>query len=157
MVFRIQSKSRWVQSLVMLWAVLQIAARDPSLLIRIKDAAQRSALDPKLVQALIQVESNFKAKATSKKGAMGLMQVMQATADECEIHDPYHAVSNLNGACECLRKLVNRYQGNLNLALAAYNAGPANVDRFKGIPPFPETRAYVKKVLRIYESLKNKK
>jgi soluble lytic murein transglycosylase-like protein len=127
---------------------------NPSLLLRIRDAALRSSLDPKLVQAVVQAESNFKSTATSQKGAMGLMQVMPNTADECEIHDPYHAVSNLMGACDCLRKLINRYRGNVSLALAAYNAGPANVDKYKGVPPFRETQAYVKKVLKIYNSLK---
>jgi soluble lytic murein transglycosylase-like protein len=61
------------------------------------------------------------------------------------------------GACECLRKLINRYQGNLSLALAAYNAGPSNVDRYKGIPPFPETKNYVKKILEKYSKLKGSK
>ena len=122
----------------------------------IVDAAARSSLDPRLVRAVIQVESNFDSRATSPKGAMGLMQVMPQTADYCEVLDPYHPVSNLMGACDCLRRLINRYQGNLELALAAYNAGPSNVDRYRGIPPFAETKAYVKKVLSIYERLKKR-
>jgi soluble lytic murein transglycosylase-like protein len=141
--------------LVITLAVFQIAAVSPPLLERIKDAALRSSIDPKLVQAVVQAESNFKTKAVSKKGAMGLMQVTPATADECEIHDPYHAVNNLMGACDCLRKLINRYRGNVSLALAAYNAGPSNVDKYHGVPPFKETKDYVKKVLKIYESLKH--
>jgi soluble lytic murein transglycosylase-like protein len=135
-------------------ALLQVAAVKPSLLLRIRDAAMRSSLDPKLVQAVVQAESNFKPRATSDKGAMGLMQVMPTTADECEIHDPYHAVNNLMGACDCLRKLINRYRGNVSFALAAYNAGPSNVDKYHGVPPFRETQAYVKKVMKIYDSLK---
>lgn len=123
---------------------------------KIQDAAFRSHLDPLLVQALISVESNFKSKATSHKGAMGLMQVMPKTADECDIQSPYHATNNLMGACECLRRLINRFQGNLKLALAAYNAGPSNVDKYGGIPPFPETMDYVKKILRRYEALKSR-
>jgi soluble lytic murein transglycosylase-like protein len=123
---------------------------------KIKDAAFRSSLDPKLVEAVIKVESNYKPRATSNKGAMGLMQVMPQTADACEIHDPYHAVNNVMGACECLRRLINRYQGNLKLALAAYNAGPTSVERYGGIPPFKETMEYVKKVLRIYSDLREK-
>ena len=121
---------------------------------QIRDAALRSALDPKLVEAVVRVESNFKANARSHKGAMGLMQVMPGTADECEIHDPFHATNNLMGACACLRRLINRYRGNLQLALAAYNAGPANVTRYKGIPPFPETQEYVRKILSIYAKLR---
>ncbi len=127
----------------------------PEMLEKITDAARRASLDPKLVQAVIKVESNFQLLATSHKGAMGLMQVMSRTARECQIKDPYHAMNNLMGACDCLRKLINRYQGDLKLALAAYNAGPGNVDRYKGIPPFPETQAYVKKVLSIYRNLQD--
>jgi soluble lytic murein transglycosylase-like protein len=134
-----------------------LAALNPKLIQSIEDAANRSFLDPKLVQAVVAVESNFNSKATSHKGAMGLMQVMPETADSCEVHEPHHAVNNLMGACECLRKLINRYQGNLSLALAAYNAGPSNVDRYKGIPPFPETRSYVKKILDKYSKLRGKK
>ncbi|MBM4316724.1 MAG: lytic transglycosylase domain-containing protein [Deltaproteobacteria bacterium] len=130
------------------------SALSSKLLQNIEDAAKRSYLDPKLVQAVIAVESNFDSKATSHKGAMGLMQVMPKTADVCDVHEPHHAVNNLMGACECLRRLINRYRGNLSLALAAYNAGPTNVDRHKGIPPFPETKAYVKKILSKYSELK---
>ena len=118
---------------------------------KIRDAAHRSFLDPKLVEAIITVESNFKATATSKKGAMGLMQVMPRTADICEIHEPYHALNNLMGACECLRKLINRYRGDLRLALAAYNAGTQNVERYRGIPPFPETQKYVARIMKLYD------
>lgn len=132
------------------------SAVPPKLLQSIEDAARRSYLDPKLVEAVIAIESNFNSKATSHKGAMGLMQVMPKTADSCEVHEPYHAVNNLMGACECLRKLINRYRGNLKLALAAYNAGPSNVDKHRGIPPFPETRAYVTKILSKYSELKKK-
>ena len=118
----------------------------------IAEAARRSSLDPQLVAAIVQVESNFNHKATSNKGAKGLMQVMDATAGECEIHDPYHVVNNLMGACSCLRKLIDRYRGDIKLALAAYNAGPRNVDRYKGIPPFKETQNYVKKILALYRT-----
>ncbi len=119
--------------------------------LKIRDAARRSSLDPRLVEAVIRVESSFKANAESPKGARGLMQVMPDTADSCDIQEPFHAVNNLMGACDCLRQLINRYQGNLELALAAYNAGVSNVERYKGIPPFPETQAYVKKILKIYK------
>jgi len=121
---------------------------------QIRDAARRSSLDPLLVKAVVRVESNFRSKATSQKGAMGLMQVMPGTAEAKGIHQPYHATNNLMGACEYLRELINRYRGNIEWALAAYNAGPANVDRYQGIPPFTETRSYVKKVMKIYKDLK---
>ena len=126
----------------------------PTLRTEVVDAATRAHLDPRLVEAVVRVESNFKPWATSPKGAMGLMQVMPSTADRCGIANPYHPLDNLMGACDCLRELINRYRGNLELALAAYNAGPRNVDRFGGIPPFAETRQYVRKVLSTYASLK---
>lgn len=133
------------------------AAPHPDLHEKIRDAALRSSLDPLLVQAVVEVESGYKRRATSKKGAMGLMQVMPDTADHCDIQDPYNTVNNLMGACECLRRLINRFQGNVRLALAAYNAGPHNVQKYQGIPPFPETISYVKKVLGIYSKLKTAK
>jgi soluble lytic murein transglycosylase-like protein len=123
---------------------------------QIAEAARHAYLDPKLVEAVVKVESNFSPRATSPKGAKGLMQVTPQTADECDIPNAYHALSNLMGACDCLRKLINRYQGDLRLALAAYNAGPRRVDRYNGIPPFRETREYVRKVLALYHRLKSK-
>lgn len=121
---------------------------------QIKDAALRSSLDPALVKAVIQVESNYKPHATSQKGAMGLMQVMPKTAQTQGIQEPYHPIDNLMGACDYLRKLINQYRGNVELALAAYNAGPGNVERYGGIPPFKETQSYVAKVMKIYRRLK---
>lgn len=135
---------------------LPLGAATLSLDGEIRDAARRAALDPELVAAVVQVESNYRPEATSPKGAMGLMQVVPSTAAECGIHDPYHAVNNLMGACDCLRKLINRYRGNLKLALAAYNAGPGNVERYGGIPPFRETREYVTRVLSLYHRLKRR-
>lgn len=130
------------------------ASVHPSLEQKIRDAAFRASLDPLLVQAVVEVESAYQPHATSKKGAMGLMQVMPETADQCDIHAPYNPLNNLMGACECLRRLINRFQGNLKLALAAYNAGPSNVEKYQGIPPFPETIQYVRKVLGVYGKLK---
>ena len=144
--------------LVLLWATSPALALNPTQNLdqKISDAARRSSLDPKLVSAIVKVESNFQTSATSKKGAMGLMQVMPSTAAEAEIHAPYHTASNLMGACQYLRSLLNRYRGDLKLALAAYNAGPRNVDRFGGVPPFRETRRYLRKVLALYDELKAK-
>jgi soluble lytic murein transglycosylase-like protein len=127
-----------------------MSAISPSLELQIQDAARRASLDPRLVRAVIKVESNFKKDAVSPKGATGLMQMMSQTAEECEITDRTHELNHLMGACLCLRKLINRYRGNLKLALAAYNAGPSAVARYKGVPPFPETQKYVEKVLRFY-------
>lgn len=121
---------------------------------KIQDAALRAYIDPRLVEAVVTAESNFDTKAKSRAGAMGLMQVMPETAKQSGIRAPYHSVDNLMGACQYLRKMLNRYSGNVSFALAAYNAGPANVDRYKGIPPFKETRLYVKRVLKLYAKLK---
>lgn len=140
-----------------MWAIpLPPAHAQGDLLAEIKIAANHAALDPKLVQAVIAVESNYTANAVSPKGAEGLMQVMPATGEECGIQGPYHTMNHLMGACQCLRKLINRYRGNLKLALAAYNAGSGAVARHNGVPPFRETREYVKKVLRIYSHLRRK-
>lgn len=121
---------------------------------KIRIAAAHASLDPHLVEAVVEAESAFSLRATSPKGAKGLMQVMPKTAEECGIANAYHGMNNLMGACRCLRQLINRFSGNLKLALAAYNAGPGNVEKYRGIPPFAETQRYVEKVLLRYRSLK---
>ena len=113
----------------------------------IREHARRHALRPDLVRAVIQVESGFNAWARSPKGAMGLMQLMPATAREFGIYDPYDPAENIRGGTRYLRHLIDRYEGNEELALAAYNAGMGAVDRHgRAVPPYRETRAYVKKV-----------
>ncbi len=143
--------------LILCLALSTWAAPSSDLLLKIRDAAIRSSLDPMLVEAIVKTESNFSPSAKSPKGALGLMQVMPSTADECEISAPTHALDNLMGACECLRKLINRYRGDLPLALAAYNAGTKAVQRYGGIPPFPETQKYVRRVLSRYDELRTPK
>jgi len=102
-----------------------------------------------LVRAVIQAESNYQERARSRKGAMGLMQLMPETARQYAVADPYEPRSNIEGGIRYLRSLLDRFE--LPLALAAYNAGEAAVRRFGGIPPYPETRAYVARVLRNFE------
>jgi len=102
-----------------------------------------------LVRAVIQVESNYQERARSRKGAMGLMQLMPETARQYAVTDPYEPRSNIEGGIRHLKSLLDRFE--LPLALAAYNAGEAAVRRFGGIPPYPETREYVARVLRNFQ------
>ena len=107
-------------------------------------------LDPKLVDALVRVESGYNPRATSRKGAMGLMQLMPATASRLGVADPFDPEQNVRGGVREFARLVDRYRGNLQLALAAYNAGEGAVSRYRGIPPYNETRNYVSRILTIY-------
>jgi len=115
----------------------------------IRAAAARHGLAPELVESVIRVESNFEARAVSPKGARGLMQLMPATAAKLGVRNVFDARQNIEGGVRHLRHLVDRYDGNLALALAAYNAGVEAVGRYGGIPPYPETQAYVARVLRL--------
>lgn len=115
----------------------------------IDKVAAKHQVDPKLVRALIQVESAYKPRAHSPKGAMGLMQLMPGTARQYEVESPYEAESNIEGGIKYLRTLLERFQFQLPLALAAYNAGEAAVQRFGGIPPYRETRDYVARILKL--------
>ena len=112
----------------------------------IETAAQAHGVDPILVQALIQVESNYKPRARSNKGAMGLMQLMPATAREYQVRNAYDPKANIDAGVRKLRSLIDKY-GVFDLALAAYNAGEGAVERFKGIPPYRETQNYVSRIL----------
>ena len=115
------------------------------------DVARRHGLDPALVLAVASVESSFKPKAVSPKGALGLMQLMPATATSLGVEDAFDPETNLEGGSRYLAELLTLYGGDLRRALAAYNAGPGAVKRHGGIPPYRETRAYVKKVLERYK------
>jgi soluble lytic murein transglycosylase len=111
--------------------------------------AREQQLQPALVKAVIAAESNFDPQAVSRAGAQGLMQLMPATAEELGIQDPLRPVQNVRGGTRYLRLMIDRY-GDLERALAAYNAGPTAVDRYGGVPPYRETRDYVKRVLTYY-------
>ena len=114
----------------------------------ISSMSEAHGVDPMLVRALIEVESNYKARAKSHRGAMGLMQLMPATAREYQVRNPYDPKSNIAGGVKHLKSLIDRL-GGVDLALAAYNAGEGAVKKFNGIPPYRETRKYVRKILSI--------
>ncbi|MEW6182252.1 MAG: lytic transglycosylase domain-containing protein [Bacillota bacterium] len=110
-------------------------------------AASRFGLRPELLKAVAQAESNFNPKAVSKAGAQGIMQLMPATARGLGVRDPFNPVENIFAGAAYLRSLLDRFDGNETLALAAYNAGPGAVARYGGVPPYRETQAYVARVL----------
>ncbi|MBI4667011.1 MAG: lytic transglycosylase domain-containing protein [Nitrospinae bacterium] len=119
----------------------------------INAAGSRHGIDPRLIRSVIKVESNFNRYARSSKGAMGLMQLMPDTARLVNVSSPYEPDQNINGGARYLRMMMNEFGGNLRLAVAAYNAGPEAVKRYRGVPPYRETVDYVSKVLYHYSSV----
>ncbi len=117
----------------------------------VQNSAQHR-VDPALVRAIIKAESSFDADAVSRKGAMGLMQLMPRTARSLKLSNPYDPQQNISGGVRYLRYLLDRFDGNVPLALAAYNAGESRVSRESRIPQISETREYVRRVLRYYKA-----
>ena len=118
----------------------------------IRRYSSQHQLHPALIRAVIKAESDFDPRAVSRAGAIGLMQLMPQTAVRLDVRDMYDPDDNVGGGTKYLRQLLDRFHGNLPLALAAYNAGENAVDRYQALPPFDETRQYVRKVLRYYRT-----
>jgi len=115
----------------------------------IASAAEANGVDPMLVSALIKVESGYRPTARSRRGAMGLMQLMPSTAREYNVRHPFEPKANIEAGIKHLKTLLDRFDGGVALALAAYNAGPGAVEKFNGIPPYRETRNYVARILSL--------
>jgi hypothetical protein len=119
----------------------------------VQKAAAKYNLPPQLINGVIRAESNFKVRAVSSAGARGLMQLMPATAKELGVENPFDIEQNIDGGAKYLRKMLDRFGGNVRKALAAYNAGPGTVEKYNGRVPYPETRQYVKRVLRFSKQM----
>lgn len=122
----------------------------------IQNVCEQYDLDFLLVKALIRAESQFDHMAVSPRGAMGLMQLMPATARDMGVRNPFNPKENIEGGARYLRYLLKRFNNDLTLALAAYNAGPEVVKRYKGVPPYRETREYLKKVMGFYSDYRER-
>lgn len=121
----------------------------------INEYSQKYGLDSDFVKAVVKQESGFNEKATSKCGAMGLMQLMPGTAKALNVNDPYNARDNIEGGVKYLKGLMDRFDGDMKLALAAYNAGPNAVKKYNGIPPYNETQNYVKNIMSMYQRIQS--
>ena len=121
----------------------------------IKKAEETYDVDFSLIKAVIEAESNFDPEAVSKKGAKGLMQIMPGNFQYLSVQDPFNPAQNIMGGVKYLQELLRRYENKLPLVLAAYNAGPEAVDQYRQIPPYEETRNYVRKVLKLYKQYKD--
>ena len=116
--------------------------------------SKKHQVEPALIAAIIKAESGYNPKAVSHKGARGMMQLMPLTAAELGVENSFNPEHNINGGVRYYKKLLNRYNGNIELALAAYNAGMRTVKKYNGVPPFEATRLYIKKVLHYYQVYK---
>ena len=121
----------------------------------IHKAASKYDLEPDLIRAVIKTESNGNHRAVSRKGAKGLMQLMPSTATDMNVSNPFDPEANIEGGTRYLKYLLERFNGNMTLALAAYNSGPGTVEKYGNVPPIDETRQYVKKIYNLYNGKKS--
>ncbi|MBI5101224.1 MAG: lytic transglycosylase domain-containing protein [Nitrospirae bacterium] len=121
----------------------------------VQKAASKYEIDSELINAVIKTESNGNHRAVSRKGAMGLMQLMPTTANDMNVSNPFNPEENIDGGTKYLRAMLEKFDGDLTLALAAYNAGPKKVEKYRSVPPISETRNYVKKVYSLYKGKQN--
>lgn len=117
----------------------------------VQQAAAKYEIEPDLIHAVIKTESNGNQRAVSKKGAMGLMQLMPSTAYDMNVVNPFNPEENIEGGTRYLKQLLEKFNGDLTLALAAYNAGPKTVEKYGNVPPISETRQYVKKIISLFK------
>ncbi len=149
--FRLMSKQDSIQNAGRILANRPIDSGGPALFQSyIRSASDRYGVDPALIEAVIQVESNFDPDALSSAGAQGLMQLMPQTAKQYKVKDRRNPRENINAGVKHLSHLMTRFEGRLPLVLAAYNAGAGAVERYNGIPPYPETQRYVQKVMNAH-------
>ncbi|MCG8466324.1 MAG: lytic transglycosylase domain-containing protein [Xanthomonadales bacterium] len=132
----------------------QVRLRNQDFANEIRQLAGQFAVDPALVQAIVHVESHFNPQAVSRKGAQGLMQLMPATQAQYGVSNPFEPLENLSAGIEHLSGLLDTFEGSVNLAAAAYNAGAGAVRQYNGIPPYQETREYVRRVNILYDRYK---
>jgi soluble lytic murein transglycosylase-like protein len=116
----------------------------------VRRISREHGIDPRLADAVVRVESAYDPHAVSRKGALGLMQLMPATAVRLDVDDPFDPEQNVRGGMREFARLINRYSGNFALALAAYNAGEGAVEQYRGVPPYRETRSYVTRIMTLY-------
>jgi soluble lytic murein transglycosylase-like protein len=121
----------------------------------ISEASKKYGIEAPLIKAVIKAESDFDPNAISHKGARGLMQIMPMNYRLLNVENPFDPNQSIEGGARYLRDMLDRYNGSINLSLAAYNAGPGAVDRHGGVPPYPETTEYIERVLRYYQRYKN--
>lgn len=145
------------QEAVNLKSKLDLKAQTTNIDEIIETFSNKYNVDSDFIKAIIKQESGFNPKATSKKGAMGLMQLMPKTAKSLGVEDAYNPMQNIEGGVKYIKSLLNQFDNNQKFALAAYNAGPNAVKRYGGIPPYKETQNYVNSIMSIYNKVKEAK